>query len=220
MRIRHVTFASHLLLLVIHLFFPALPTAVNDLLEAYTGAEVRERWQHECRLPLLPVCYVAQNCFPCGVLRLRLSGGFDKIAGDDSSFEDLHDLLEDNTGMLPTQNIKEQMNHQVEETAKTLERMSRVFARATERAERMAAQEKVRRRAAGLPDSSRSSSHTSFEDSSGIGAEDKVQGSLDDYFERIPQPSEDSSQLRKGRGRYIILYVPTPLILLYVSPYY
>jgi hypothetical protein len=165
--------------------------------------------------------FFIETCFPCGVLRLRLSGGFDKIAGDDSSFEDLHDLLEDNTdGMLPTQNIKEQMNHQVEETAKTLERMSRVFARATERAERMEAQEKVRRRAAGLPDSSRSSSHTSFEDSSGIGAEDKVHGSLDDYFERIPQPSEDSSQLGKGRGRYILLYVPTSLILLYASSFY
>ena len=46
---------------------------------------------------------------------LRMSGGFDKMADDDSAFQDLHDLLEDvgDDGEPLPINTKERMNRQV-----------------------------------------------------------------------------------------------------------
>jgi hypothetical protein len=44
---------------------------------------------------------------------LRLSGGFDKIGADDSSYAELQDLLEDDADGTPAVTLKEQMQRQV-----------------------------------------------------------------------------------------------------------
>ena len=50
---------------------------------------------------------------------MRMRGGFDKIADDDSQYEDLHDLLDDidDDGAPPPLGLKAQMNREVLPTA-------------------------------------------------------------------------------------------------------
>ena len=141
-------------------------------------------------------------------LQRRLYGGFDKIAGDDSSFEELREMFaEDDPVAGPT--LKEQMKGQVDEANKALDRMSHMLSRAARKAQQEDDKRK-RQRAQGLPSSDspsrsrdddsegRSSSH---ERSSGVGAEDCVEGGVDDYFERIPAPTQSLRELRKGYGQ-------------------
>ena len=142
-------------------------------------------------------------------LQRRLYGGFDKIAGDDSSFEEIREMFaEDDPVAGPT--LKEQMKGQVDEANRALDRMSHMLSRAARKAQRED-DERQRRRAEGFP-SSDSPSHSrddsegrssSDEPSSGVGAEDCVEGGVDDYFERIPAPTQSLRELRKGYGQLL-----------------
>ena len=67
-------------------------------------------------------------------LQRRLYGGFDKIAGDDSSFEEPREMFaEDDPVAGPT--LKEQMKGQVDEANKALDRMSHMLSRAARKAQ-------------------------------------------------------------------------------------
>jgi len=125
----------------------------------------------------------------------------DKIADDDSAYQDLHDMLdgEDFGGASPGLSMKEEMNRQVEAASKSMENMSRMLARAQQQAERQEAQETIRRRAAGLPDDDDGNDNSDNENSSGLNPEDEVSGDLEDYFEQIPAPTE----IRKGKGQLL-----------------
>ena len=135
---------------------------------------------------------------------LRLAGGFDKLADDDSSFAELRDLVDDACGnAAQARSTKELMNRQVEKTTQSLQRMSRLVERAAERAKSCHDDQPSPRCAS---DSSEGSGLERVrergcreEGSSGVGAEDGVEGDVDDYFEVIGEPRENS----RGRGQIL-----------------
>jgi len=120
--------AVHLLWLAVYLAVFAVTGPMGEANAAAMRVDIfrrctRQRVLRQSQGQQGPACVylVHPNRGPGNQLRieavtlLRMSGGFDKMADDDSAFQDLHDLLEDvgDDGEPVPLNTKERMNRQV-----------------------------------------------------------------------------------------------------------